>query len=128
MPISDSLKRVAASWLAILKTRSELLTIELEEESTRLFSYLLFSLVALFFFSLAILLVVLLIIVIYWDTHRLSVIAGLSGFFAITAIAIGLSVRNCYRNKPRLLDVSLSELAKDIDVLKPASEETAPHE
>ncbi len=119
---------MASSFLAIFKTRFELLTLELEEESTRLFSYLLFSLLALFFLCLAILLGVLLLVVVFWDTHRIGIIAGLSGVFGILALIIGLSVRRCYLNKPRLLDTTLSELGKDMDALKPVRDEGAPDE
>ena len=113
---------MAASWLAIFKTRFELLTLELEEESTRLFTYLILSLVALFFFCLAVLLGVLLVVVLCWETHRITAITSLSGLFGILALVIGLSVRSSYRNKPRLLDATLTELKKDVEAFNPAAE------
>ena len=119
---------MAASWLAIFKTRFELLTLELEEEGARLFSYLFLSLLAFFFFCLAILLVVLLVVILCWDTYRIAAIAGLSGLFGLLALVIGLSVHNSYRNKPRLFAATLSELKKDVDAFGPGAEVEASDE
>ena len=126
MPLFDSARRVVAGLLAIAQTRAELLTVELEEEAQRLFSYLLLSLVALFCFGLAILLAVLLIVVLYWDCNRVAVIACLTAFFGLAAVVIGLGVRNCYRNKPRFLASTLDEISKDVEILKPSNQEKAP--
>ena len=47
MAVVDNLARVAGTLLAIVKTRCELMAIELEEEWIRLLTYLLLSLTAL---------------------------------------------------------------------------------
>jgi len=113
---------MAANLLSILETRAELLSLEIEEEILRFFSYLILSLVALLCFGVAILLAILLIIVIFWDVNRIAVVASLTGFFGIAAIAIGLGVRNCYRKKPKFLSNSLGELSKDVEILRPSNE------
>ena len=119
----NNLKRMAGTVLAMAQTRAELLAVEIEEEVQRLFGYLMLSLVALFCFGIAVLLAILLIIILFWDTHRVAVVAGLMGFFAILTIGIGLWVRNCYRQKPRFLSATMNELSKDIQAMTSSSRE-----
>ncbi|MBS1169583.1 MAG: hypothetical protein H6R01_501 [Burkholderiaceae bacterium] len=104
---------------AVLHTRAELLAVEVEEEVLRLFSYLMLSLVALVCFGVAALLLILLVIVAFWDTYRLAAIVVLTGAFGAVAVGIGLYVRNALRTKPRFLSATLSELEKDVDMLRP---------
>jgi uncharacterized membrane protein YqjE len=59
----------------------------------------------------------LVIIFVFWDTHRvLASIVVTSAFFAI-AIVAGAVLRSKVRSKPRLLDATLAELAKDREQL-----------
>lgn len=118
MAIIDSVTRLAATFIATLQTRLELLAIELEEESLRYFFYLLLSLTAMCCLGIAVLLVILLIIVVYWDTHRIPVLLALIGFFTLAALLIVVGIRRSYRNKSRLLAHTLAEMAKDVESLK----------
>jgi len=117
MAILDSAARLLATFLAVVQTRIELLTVELEEEVLRYFVYLLLALAAMACLGIAVLLAILLIVVIYWDTHRIPVLVALIAFFALAAIAITLGVRNNYRKKSRLLAHTLAEMAKDVETL-----------
>lgn len=118
MAIIDSVTRLAATFIATLQTRLELLAIELEEESLRYFFYLLLSLAAMCCLGIAVLLVILLIIVVYWDTHRIPVLLALIGFFTLAALLIVVGIRRSYRKKSRLLAHTLAEMAKDVESLK----------
>ena len=104
MALVDNFAKVAGTLLAIAKTRAELIAIELEEEWVRLLSYLLLSLSALFCLALTVFLAVILVIVLCWDSCR---IPG--------------SVRRSFRRKPRLLELTRQEIAKDIDRLTPSA-------
>lgn len=119
MAIAESVTRLAATLLAIVQTRVQLAATELEEESLRYFSYLVYSLAALFFLGLAILLGAALIVMLYWDTHRVEVLASLMILFAIAGMTLGWRVRSQYRLKPVLLGNSLSELSRDREMLHP---------
>lgn len=125
MAIIESVSRLAANFIAIIQTRLELAAVEIEEESLRLFSYLLFALLAVFCLSVAVLLGIFLVVALYWETHRVPVLIGLIAFFGLTGILIVLRLRHHYRSKPRLLSHTFSELTKDIDGLKSASESTS---
>lgn len=117
MAIAESISRLAANFLALLQTRLELISVELEEESLRLFTYLIYSLAAMFCFGIAMLLGILLIVVIYWDTHRIGVLVSLIAAFAVAAVLLGFRVRHRYHRKPRLMAHTLAELGNDIDTL-----------
>jgi uncharacterized membrane protein YqjE len=118
MGIFQNIGRVAGTLLALFQTRIELFTVELQEESQRLLSWLILSLVALFCVAMAFFLAVFLVIVLFWDTWRIAAISGLIVFFGGAALLIALGVRSSYRKKPRMLASTRSELARDIERLK----------
>lgn len=83
----QSLRRLAATLIALLQTRLELLANELEEERVRLVQVLLWGCIALAFLLLGVVMLTLFVVVLFWDTHRVLV----SGLLALTFIAIGLA-------------------------------------
>lgn len=120
MAIVASASRLAGTLIGLLQTRLELATVELEEEALRIFSYLLFALVAMCCVGMTILLSTLLIVVIFWDTHRIAVLVSLIAAFALGGGLIMLGIRNNYRSKPKMLSHTLSELSKDVERLNSA--------
>jgi uncharacterized membrane protein YqjE len=123
MAIVESVSRLAGTFITILQTRLELITVEVEEESLRLFWYLMFALAAMFCIGMTLWLGVLLIVVIYWDTQRVPVLISLMLFFALSGATIILGIRKHYRMKPRLLSDTLQELSKDIEQMNPEHRE-----
>lgn len=119
MAIAASVSRLAGTIIDLLRTRLELATVELEEETLRFFSYLLFALTAMFCFAMTTMLGALLVVVIFWDTHRIPVLVSLIVAFGLSGLAIGLGIRNHYRSKPKMLTHTLSELSKDIEHISP---------
>lgn len=119
MVIAESVARLAATLLAIVQTRVELVATEVEEESLRYFSYLIMSMAAMFCAGLAILLGTMLIVVVYWESNRTGVLLTLTILFAVTAAMIGFRVRSRYRGKPKLLTHTMTELTRDTEMLQP---------
>lgn len=115
----QSLRRLAATLVALLQTRLELLATELEEERVRLVQVLLWGCIALAFLLLGVVMLTLFVVVLFWDTHRVLV----SGLLAVTFIAIGLAAvavaRSRARARSRLFSASLAELANDREQLTP---------
>jgi uncharacterized membrane protein YqjE len=118
MGFTDSVARLVATFIAVLQTRAELATIEIEEEALRYFTYLMMALAAMFFAGVAILLAILLIVALFWDEHRVGVLLTLIALFLIASGAIGLKLRDRYRRKPSLLGHTLVELSRDVEALK----------
>ena len=122
--LMGSARRLAASLLSVVSIRLELLANELQEERLRLTQMFIFLLVALFCFGMALLLFTIFIVVLFWDTHRLAVLGGLSmAFLALGALA-WLSLRNKVRQGSPLFSISLAELNKDKKHLETSHEQT----
>ena len=119
MMIAESASRLAATLLAIVQNRVELASTELEEESLRYFSCLMLSLAAMFCLGIAVVLGIMLAVVLYWDSHRVAVLAVLMVLFGAAGLAIALRVRRQYQSKPRLLGHTMAELSRDSDLLQP---------
>jgi uncharacterized membrane protein YqjE len=111
--VLQSLTQVFASVVAMAQTRLELLTTELQEEIQQAAQVLLWAFVALFAAGVGLFLAALVVIFAFWDTHRLLVSIIVTGaFFAIAAFA-AVHLSGKLRNRPRMLDATLTELARD---------------
>lgn len=112
-----SLRRLTANAVDILRTRLALLATEVEEESLRLAQIAFWALVALLFLTLGLITFTLLVVVVFWDTHRVMVVAVLTVLYMGLGIGIGLWVRTRLRAGSKLFAASLAELAKDREQL-----------
>lgn len=109
----DSLKGPAASLIAIVHTRLELLSVDLEEERARLLSVLAMLLIALFCLGMGVLLLTILVAAAFWDSHRLLALGGLAGIFLAGGAAVLGVARHKMKTKPKVFAASLAELSKD---------------
>jgi uncharacterized membrane protein YqjE len=109
----DSLKDLLATVTALAHTRLELLGTELEEQVARLAILLVWSIVALFLVFTAVVLAAVALIVLFWDEHRVLAAFGLAGGMALLAGGSILHVVNQLRQRPRMFQATLEELAKD---------------
>lgn len=115
-PVSGLFRSIAhllASAIAIAQTRVELLSTELQQEIHRVAEIMVWTAVALLAAGIGLFMLALVIIFVFWDTHRvLASVAVTAVFFLIAAVA-ALVMRAKVRGKPRLLEATLTELAKD---------------
>lgn len=115
----DSVKGLAASSVAIVRTRLELLSTEVAEEKERFLSLLWLGMAALFFIGLGIIFAALLLTVALWENHRLLVLAILTLLFlGLGLAALSMALKQA-RSDSRLFSASLAELSKDQDHLRP---------
>ncbi len=108
-----ALQNLGGSFLAIVQTRLELLSTEIEEESLRLAGFALIALAALFCIGAAIVLAVVLIVAAFWDSYRLSAIVALGAAFVVIAVVLWRVLVMRYTAKPPLFDASLKEVRRD---------------
>lgn len=120
MAIAETAGRLAATLLAMIHTRLELASVEMEQQSRRYLGYLLMSLFALFLFGIALVLVAMFVIILFWDTYRIAAVLGMAALFALSALGIGMKVRAGLAAQPLLLSATMGELQKDLDFLKSA--------
>ncbi|HTE15882.1 MAG TPA: phage holin family protein [Burkholderiales bacterium] len=108
-----SLRTAVATLIATVRTRGELLRVELEEEWLRVTGIAVFALAAAFFLALGVLLLSFFLILLFWDTNRVLV----SGLLALAYLLIGtifaLVARQRSHANSKLLVASLAELSKD---------------
>jgi uncharacterized membrane protein YqjE len=108
-----SVSGLLATAIDIGRTRLELLTVEVREELHRMAGLLVLGLVALLAASAGVLFAGLAVIFAFWDTHRiLAAVLVTGGFFALGAVA-ALQFRSRLRSRPRFLEGTLAELARD---------------
>lgn len=112
-----SLRRLAATGVAIVHTRLTLLSSELDEERLRVTQMLVLGAIALFCGFIGVLLVTLTVVVAFWDSHRLLALGVLSGIYLACGIAALVALKTRAAQRPKLFSGSLAELARDRDLL-----------
>jgi uncharacterized membrane protein YqjE len=109
----NSLKNLAVTLIAIIHTRLELISTDLEEGRERFISLLAMAFVSLFSLCFGAVLLTILVVVVFWDTHRLLVLGSLTGLFLIVGAILGAVVARRLKSMPRMFEASLAELIKD---------------
>ncbi len=112
-----SLKTLSATLIAVVQTRLELLSTDVAEERARLTAILLSVMIALFCLGVGAVLLTTLIVVVFWDSHRLAALGGLTALFLGFGGGLWWYAMHKLRTKPRLFDASINELAKDREQL-----------
>lgn len=113
----QSLRNLAATGLALVQTRLDLLVTEIEEERLRLLQVLFWAAGALFAIVIGVLLMVMLVIALFWDSHRIAALATLACLFLGVGAAMAAGVRARMRDRPRMFSATLAELGRDKDGL-----------
>lgn len=109
----ESLKRLAGTLLAIIQTRLELLSNELEEERLRIWQMLLYGSVALFFFGLSVVLLTAFVVVLFGADQRLLVLGFFTALYFLAGLLAWSGFRRLHRERSRLFSASLAELESD---------------
>lgn len=113
-----SISRLLATFVAMVQTRVQLLTTEIQEEVHRAASMALLALIALFTALIGLMFGGLTIVFAFWDTHRvLAAVLVTAGFLVFAGIAVVILVFKVQSHK-RFLDATLTELAKDTEALR----------
>lgn len=117
----NSIRTMASTLIAIVQTRAELLSTELEEERIRLTSMLAWGFVMLFCAGLGVIFITMLFVVALWDDHRMLAVGIPAVAFPLAAFAAWRVVSAKAQAKPRLFSASIAELSKDRERLTPRS-------
>lgn len=113
-----SLRGLLATSLGLLRTRAELLIVEIEEEKLRLFATLLLGLLCCFFLGVGLLLLVIFLTVVFWESHRLLVLGLSCGLFLLLGILALQALKQQLQRGSQLFKSSLQELQQDIEQLQ----------
>lgn len=118
MALADTARRLGGTLLSMLQTRIELAAVELEEESQRFLGYLVMALLSLFLFGLAIVMATLFVVIVFWDSYRLQAVGALAVLFAAGGALVALKVKASIQAKPRMMQASVAEFSKDLELLR----------
>lgn len=119
----DSLRSFWGVILAILYTRFDLLTAELEDEATRAIQLIVVSLASLMCAGMAVFFLMFLLIASFWDTpYRLLILGIVFGIQLLAAAIFFFVARNMVLNRPKFLAQTLIELRRDVDSLRAAAQ------
>ena len=118
MSIFDSAGRFGASLLAMVQTRAELASVELQEEAQRALRYLVLSLAALFLAAMTVILITFFVILLFWDENPLTAVAVLAVLYGAGAFLLMAKVKSEIRSRPALLSQTLAELRKDVECMR----------
>jgi len=115
----SSLQNLAATAVAIARTRLELLANELAEEKIRFGQLLLLGAIALFSLVVGAIFFAVFVTVLLWDSHRLIVLGGFAALFLGLGVYAGLRFRARALEGGGMFASSLGELDKDRQRLSP---------
>ena len=118
-----SLGALAATFAEAVETRIELALVELREEGERRKELVVLAAVAGLFVALALLLAAFFVVVLFWDTHRLAAIAGVTLVYLGIGVAAFMRMREQARSAPPPFEATLRELAADREMLKGSRDE-----
>jgi uncharacterized membrane protein YqjE len=114
-----SLRSFWSVLIAILYTRLDLVTAELEDEAVRAIKLIVAGLVSLFFLCMAFFFATYFLIALAWDTpYRMWVIGGIFGIYFVVGIVLLLIARNMVLNRPKFLSQTIAELRRDVESLR----------
>jgi uncharacterized membrane protein YqjE len=112
------MQSLAATAVAVVHNRLNLLSNDLEIAREELVSTLIMVLVALFCLCFGVLLLSIFVVVVFWDTHRLLALGSVTGLFLLVGIFFAWRVSRALKAMPSTFEASLTELAKDYSSLK----------
>lgn len=108
-----SAKRLLSTLIGVVATRLELLADEWQEERLRWLQMFFFASFAAFCFCMGVMLLAFFLVVLFWDEHRLAVLASLSFVFFVSGGWLVVKLKSKWLLGSKLFSVSLAELTKD---------------
>jgi uncharacterized membrane protein YqjE len=116
--IVRSSRRMLAILVGMVRTRLNLLAVELMQEKTRIWLLLVLTALALIFASMALLTFSLFVVVAFWDQNRLLAIGCLLAFYIAATLVTLLVLRRKSQAGSNLFAGTLGELSKDSAALE----------
>lgn len=109
----SSLRGLAATGVATLQNRLELLSVELQEEKARVLGLLVYGAAALILLATGVVFAAVFITVLLWDSHRLLALGVFSALFLAAGAVALAAARRLAASASRPFEASLTELARD---------------
>lgn len=115
----SSPRRFAGALLGLLQGHIALFAEELKEQQSHTLSLLVLTSLSLVFGLLLVIGLSAALLIAFWESHRLLVISGLCGFYALSLLGALIALVLRIRNAPAPFSASLEELSRDREQLLP---------
>lgn len=108
-----SLRGFATTSVALLRTRLELLQVEIREEVGRIAALLMWAVAAVLLGAAGLVFLAVFVTVLLWESHRLLALGICAALFLAAAGVAGFLVMRLARQGSQLFSASLAELRRD---------------
>jgi len=115
--ILKALKRFGHASVEIIRTRLEIMSLDVKEATIRYISVLMLGAITILLLSLGLILGIFLLIIIFWATEPLLVIGILSGSLLLSGLVVLIFLIQRLKKVPGVFDGIISELDKDLEAL-----------
>jgi uncharacterized membrane protein YqjE len=116
--LTDRLRRAAATGVAALQNRGELLVIELQEEANRVIELFIWAALACFLGIVFLALMTGVILFLLPEGYRLYAAAGFAALYLLGAVLAWLNLKDLLKSSPPPFAGTLGELEKDREWLE----------
>ena len=114
----SSLQSFWAVLIAILYTRLDLATVELEEIGTHTVQLIVVTLAALAAILMTVFFLLFFLVVTFWE-HAVFVLGAVTAVSLLISVSLVLAARALIRNRPKFLAQTLAELRRDVEGIRP---------
>jgi uncharacterized membrane protein YqjE len=109
----EALKNLLGTAAAVVQTRLELFSTDVQIAQTRLISVFVMIILTLFFLFFGLIMLALLIVIYSWESNRILALSLLTAGFLGIGLIMALVVKQTLKTMPKLFEASIAELAKD---------------
>ena len=111
--LRGALARAGAATIELVRTRIELASLEFVEQREHAKRNVVLAVVAGAFLAFAVLSASALVVLVFWETHRVAAVAGVTAFHALVGVVALLRLRAAQRTAPPPFAATLAELERD---------------
>lgn len=111
--LRGALARAGAAVVELVRTRIELASLEFVEQREHAKKNVVLAVIAGVFLAFAVLSASALVVLVFWDTHRVVAVAGVTAFHALVGIVALMRLRASQRAAPPPFAATLAELERD---------------
>ena len=108
-----SLRGLGDTLIGSVQDRLELFSLELHEEKIRFFQTLLWISAVVFAAGMTLTFASILVVYLFWESARIGVLIGLTGFYAAALVTLAFSFRSYLARQPKPFTETLQELNED---------------
>ncbi len=116
--IGSALSQLAANAIALVRTRLELASVELQETTGRVKDLLILAVCGALLAIFTLVFASMFVIVCFWDTHPVAAVGGVTLFYFVLTVVVAVRLRQRVRGGPKPFAATLAELENDVASLR----------